>query len=373
MTTRRREPGRSEGELEADVVRALREGGELIPTSEAEVLAAERALEDDDLGLPPGLGEYRAPRLRGKHGRKVRAGSWAGYAATALLGAAAASALWFFSGKAPSGEATSAGHELVKPSASAPRQKPTLVLQNSCDHDCCAGSACPSSPESLKSCPSGQRCIACGGAQSSDGPYRLRFGTMVLSEAGERLLTPSAGEPLELCVVVMGGERVCLPALGAGNADDSWRLLPRVSSTQDLLAGLSVELRRKSEGAALASWKHAVVANPEVFCKGLVVQPRQGDEVVGRVSVFVEQTHFVELSRGASVTKLLETQAEFTFRSVTPRIYETTQGAANRFALVLGPLDKQGAESLRWAVLDGGREATLSYGLDFAGRPRPVP
>lgn len=59
--------------------------------------------------------------------------------------------------------------------------------------------------------------------------------------------------------------------------------------------------------------------------------------MVGRVSAFVEQTHFVELGRADSLAALRARRAEFEFRAVSPRVYETTQPGA-RFALVLGPL-----------------------------------
>jgi hypothetical protein len=170
-----------------------------------------------------------------------------------------------------------------------------------------------------------------------------------------------------------GTDVACLPALSDDTADDSWRLLDRVSATQDLLAGLTVEVRRHGATDALASWKHPVSTTPDVFCKGLLIQPMKDDQVVGRLSVFVEQTHFVELDRAASVPALLAFQQGIEFRGVTPSIRETAQPGSAKFALVVGPLTKSQAEIVRWSLLDAGVAAKASYGLDFVGAPRHAP
>jgi hypothetical protein len=193
---------------------------------------------------------------------------------------------------------------------------------------------------------------------------------MILSPGAEKLLEPDRAPPLELCVVTPGATPACLPALSTGTSDETWRLLGRVSSTQDLLSGLRVEVRRQGETQTLASWSHPVVASPEVMCKGLAIQLRAGNEPVGRVSAFVEQTHFVELARAPTLPELAAHRSEFAFQNIEPRIYETSQ-PGRRFALVLGPLDRERAQALRWSVLESGREASVSYGLDFVGAPQP--
>jgi hypothetical protein len=362
------ERDRKDAELERDVVRALRAGGELIPVSDEEVLAAERELESSELELPESLREYRGAAAPGR-GAVVR-GPWLGYAAASLLGAAAASLLWFTLQPEKPHDLSGAGRDLVRPSASAPK-RPTIPMSvKSCADECCAGADCSKADSASRDCPSGQRCISCAAGQN-EGPFRLRLGAMVLTEAGEKLLEPSSGAPLELCVVTPGAPLACVAALSGGTSDDQWRLLGRVLSAQDLLSGLTVEVRRQGEASALASWKHPVVPAAEVFCKGLAIQPRD-KEVVGRVSAFLEQTHFVELAHATSLAELRERQAEYEFHGIEPRIYETTQ-ADRRFALVLGPLDKQRAQALRWAALEGGKEASVAFGLDFVGPPRPRP
>lgn len=109
------------------------------------------------------------------------------------------------------------------------------------------------------------------------------------------------------------------------------------------------------------------------MCKGLAVQLADASDVLARVSVFVEQAHFVELSRAAAVPALLATQARFDVSGIAPRIYETSSPNAGRFALVVGPIDKSEADVLRWQALDHGIEAKISHGLDFVGAPRPAP
>jgi hypothetical protein len=244
------------------------------------------------------------------------------------------------------------------------------VVARPCSEQCCGGADCSKAPSELSQCPSGQTCLDCN-PKTSDGPYRLRLGSMILAPGAERLLEPDRAPPLELCVVAPGAPAACLPALSTGTTDETWRLLGRISSAQDLLSGLRIEVRRQGEPATLASWTHPVVASPEVLCKGLAVQLRAGTEIAGRLSAFVEQTHFVELAREPTLPELTTRRAEFDFRGIEPRVYETSQ-PGRRFALVLGPLDRERAQALRWSVLESGREASVSYGLDLVGTPQPT-
>ena len=349
--------------------RALKAGDDLLPTTEAEVERAEAALPE--LELPAGLRRYR-PRESTTNNvaaltRKPRV---AGYAlAAALGGLAAASALAWLRPAAVT-PVTSAGGELVRPSARAATPAVPLVFHSRCERECCAGSACKSAPAALASCPSGISCVACVPDNVNGGPYRLRLGSMIPSEAGQKVLPLEA--PLELCVVGSTRESVCLPALGEPGGE-AWRQLKAVSPLQDLLTGLTIELRKRGETTTLASWKHAVSPTPELMCKGLAVALSDGTETLGRLSVFIEPTHFVELGRAAAVPELLKLLRRFDVSGLQPRLHETSQAGDKRFVLLLGPLDKSDAEALRWQVLDHGVEANISLGLDFIGSSRPAP
>jgi hypothetical protein len=176
------------------------------------------------------------------------------------------------------------------------------------------------------------------------------------------------------------GEPQCLPALPEGGSE-GWRLLKVVTPIQDLLTGLTIQLRKRGEPAVLASWKHIVSPTADILCKGLAVQlatrsetgSGAASETLGRLSVFVEPTHFVELSRSARVPELLERLRGFEISGASPRIYETSRPGDDRFALVLGPLEKREADALRWQVLDHGLDAEVRQGLDYLGSPRPLP
>ncbi len=359
-----------ESPLEHGTFEALRASDDLVPTSEAEVERAEAALPD--LELPAGLERYRP---REKQPRNLQSPvikpRFVGYALAATLGALAAAAALAWLRPPPTSPVTSAGGELLRASPSAPAPAPILhfLFHSRCERECCAGSACKTPGPTLATCPSGLSCVACSPDNVNGGPYRLRFGSMITSEAGQKELPLEA--PLELCVVGNGGDTVCLPALGEPGGD-AWRLLKTVSPLQDLLTGLTIELRKRGEPTALASWKHAVSPTPDVMCKGLAVQLSDGTKTLGRLSVFVEPTHFVELARAAAVPELLKTLRRFEVGGIQPRIYEASQPDARRFALVFGPLDKADAEALRWQILDHGQEATISHGLDFVGNPRPA-
>ncbi len=364
---------RDDEALERDVVRALRDRGDLIPTSDEEVLAAERELEGDDLELPASLRSYRGRRSS----PSVKPRPWLGYATAGLLGAAAATFLLLLTSPERQHDLTGAGRDLVRPSASTSSsarvpEKPVPLVAKPCSAECCGGAECSKAPAAFAQCPSGQRCIECNAAaNASDGPYRLRLGSMILAPGAERVLEPDRTPALELCVVAPGAPAACLPALSTGTTDETWRLLGRISSAQDLLSGLRVEVRRQGSTEALASWSHPVVASPEVMCKGLAIQLRAGNEIVGRVSAFVEQTHFVELAREASLPELVARRSEFDFQGIEPRVYETSQ-PGKRFALVLGPLDRERAQALRWSALESGKEASVTFGLDFVGSPQPA-
>jgi hypothetical protein len=363
---------RDDDALERDIVRALRDRGDLIPTTDEEVRAAERELEGDELELPDSLRSYRGRRAT----PSVKRRPWLGYATAGLVGAAAATFLLLLMGPERQQDLTGAGRDLVRPSASMSSSarvppQPVPLIAKPCSAECCGGAECSKAPAAFAQCPSGVRCIECN-TSTSDGPYRLRLGSMILASGAEKVLEPDRMPALELCVVAPGAPAACLPALSTGTTDETWRLLGRISSAQDLLSGLRIEVRRQGETDALASWSHPVVASPEVMCKGLAIQLRAGNEIVGRVSAFVEQTHFVELAREGTLPALAARRSEFAFQGVEPRVYETTQ-PGKRFALVLGPLDRERAQALRWSVLENGREASVSFGLDFVGAPQPSP
>ncbi|HVY30922.1 MAG TPA: hypothetical protein VHB79_30390 [Polyangiaceae bacterium] len=356
--------------LQEVALRALRAGDELVPTSEAEVERAEGMLQRDS-ALPDDLRTYRTRRPR--HGQAPnpprRQLGVTGYAVATVVGAlAAGTAVHWLEPQLPT-SVTSAGSELVKQSASAKPRATPLSFQSNCEKSCCAGSACPSAAEGLRACPSGIRCASCAADNVNGGPYRLRLGSVIVTEQGQKLLPLSA--PLELCVTGGAAGAVCVPALGEPGSD-SWRLLPQVTPLQDLLTGPRVELRKRGDSTVLASWKHVVSPTAELLCRGLAVVLNNEGETLGRLSVFIEPTHFVELSRAATVPSLLEMLTHYEIAGTEPRVYESSQAGARRFALVLGPFDKAEAEALRWQALDHGAEANVSLGLDFIGNPRPA-
>jgi hypothetical protein len=356
-----------ESPLDDGTWRALGAADDLIPTSPAEVERAEASLTE--LELPESLRSYRAP-TSAKLAALPTKPRFVGYALASAGGALAAAAALLWLRPTPTPPVTSAGGELVRTSASAHPPPVPLLFRSRCERECCAGSACRSATPALSACPSGLSCVACAPDNVNGGPYRLRLGSMIPSEAGQKVLPLDA--PLELCVVGSSNEAICLPALGEPGGE-AWRLLKAVSPLQDLLTGLGIELRKRGDASALASWKHAVSPTPDVMCKGLAVQLSDGTETLGRLSVFVEPTHFVELGRAAAVPDLLKTLRRFEPSGIQPRVYETSRPGSGRFALVLGPLDKPDADALRWQVLDHGLEATIDLGLDFVGNPRPAP
>lgn len=349
--------------LSSATLRALRESDDLVPTTAAEVERAEAFLAED-VPLPHGLLRFRAPAAPKKRAHPL------GYVAAALAGAAAAAVVVSsFSKPAPPVVMSGAGSELIPSHAAAKPLPPPIVLHSSCDQTCCAGSDCKTPNPGLATCPSGIRCASCAADNVNGGAYRLRLGAVIPTEAGQKLLPLTA--PLELCVLATGREASCVPALGE-ESGAAWRQLPVTTSLPDLLSGLTLELRKRGAPSPLATWKHAVSPTAELLCKGLAVPLSDGTDVLGRLSIFVEPTHFVELARAANVPTLLEAARGLNVSGVAVSVFESSQGGANRFALGIGPLDKMQAEALRWQALSGGLNAQISLGLDYTGSAHPA-
>jgi len=178
---------------------------------------------------------------------------------------------------------------------------------------------------------------------------------------------------LELCVRVGSSDSTCIPAHAGTTGDEVWSSLPLAVSAQDLAAGFELQVRRKGDRNATATWKHAVLTNPTLLCRGLSVTPKLvGGGNIGTLSVFFEDTHFVELGRNGNVPDLLHQAERIAFADIAPKIYETSEEGNRHFALVLGPLDKPTAERLRWKLLDANLEASISLGADHVGQPREI-
>jgi hypothetical protein len=356
--------------LDSATLRALKDSDDLVPTSEAEVRRAEQALPDD-IELPESLRSYR-PRLA-EGPSNVR---WlpskprvASHVLAVTLGAlaAAGAVLWFRPAGPP--PVTSAGGDLVPSPTTSSSARLPLTFETRCERECCAGSACKTASFALRTCPSGIRCAGCTVDNVNGGPYRLRVGTVIPSELGQKVLP--LDEPLELCLTALGGAETCLPALG-DSGGETWRQLGQVTPLQSLLGGLTAELRVKGQAFPLANWRNAVSPTPDTLCKGVAIQLNDGKETLGRLSIFVEPTHFVELARAVSSPELLAKLGRFDVTGLEPRVRESSRGGGERFVLAIGPLDKADAEALRWHVLDLGIDATVSHGLDFIGSPRPL-
>jgi hypothetical protein len=135
-----------------------------------------------------------------------------------------------------------------------------------------------------------------------------------------------------------------------------------VASSQDGLAGFELQIRARGKGT-VASWSGPVAINPTVLCKGLVLKPKFGELVFGTVSLFLDDTHYVELGRGTSLRTLTESGARFA-GTRRPRIFQRS-GSEPSFALSVGPVSHAEAERLRVSVLRQGGAARVVLGLDY--------
>lgn len=387
---------RQDEAMEALLGEAFSARGELLPTTEAEVARAERDGVEFEGELPeslrsfsrrdrmaasvrasgdsalPGAGLPRVVSLDEVRAR--RRGRWVGYASAGVLGAAAASVFWVWAGPGPRDvDVFPAGDPSSTAAVSAAPSPLAIEAVRSCESPCCAGSSCARAEGPLKECSSGRTCVPCSLDHLRGSLYRLRVGSLALSPAGAERRDKERWGALELCVRVGSSDASCVAAHVGSGTDEVWSTLPTAVSAQDLVAGFELDVRRKGGTSPLATWKHAVVTNPTLLCRGLSVSPKPpGGEILGTLSVFFTDAHFVELARGETVPPLVDRARAISFADVSPEIYESTRQGSGRFALVVGPLDKVASERLRWKLLDANVPATVTIGGDYLGQPRPV-
>lgn len=390
MTSKRDDQEARVEELLADAFEAK---GELLPTSAASARKAEEEGVEYEGELPESLRELRPrgeappaagpvttrdPRVVSLADERGRRNPWLTHALAAAVGAAAAAVLLVGKkpeagpgGAVPTGEPAAPRMDAAAPAPEAIALPPVL----GCGAGCCAGERCSAAKAELSSCSSGRKCISCSASDLAASRYRLRLGAFAPTEAGARAQRAAGPGGLELCVRVGSGEPACVPAHAKADEAELWSMLPLVANAQDLLTGFVLEVRPRAAGAApIGEWRSPVQINPTVLCRGLSLKPKTPkDEALGVVSVFLEDAHWVELGRAASVAELSELRKRFTLADVGAKLFETRAAGARKFSLVLGPVDKPSAERLRWAVLEKGQEARLSVGEDHQGEPKALP
>ncbi|MGE0323500.1 MAG: hypothetical protein AB7K71_06970 [Polyangiaceae bacterium] len=406
-----------EAALLAQLSDALGQAGELPPISDAEVEAFEEGLGEAE--LPVGLRQYQprdaecetlgaAPEStqgasqRGAlvdldAARRIRAektegkrGGWVSHLVALSIGAAAATALFMTrqpavqSGGLPSSEPVE-----KQPDAAAdagPRIK--LTLPSSCPAPCCAGESCekldlrstpPSAPgsepgASLKTCSSGRTCVSC--SADADARYRVRTGGFIPTEQGKELIKGAKPGQLALCFRGGSSAEHCVDAHPGKDEDRSWRDLPLVVGGSDLIGGLAVEVRYRGANKPLGTWQSPIKVNPTLLCNGLAVRVKDDKgELIGSLSAFLMDTHYVELGRAASVRELERLAQRFELSGMQASIYELgADSAANqaRFSLALGPFSEARAEELRWQVLKQSGEAKVTLGVEHQGQGRAL-
>ncbi len=364
--------------LDPGLRRAL---GGLFPQTEREVAEAEADAVEFRGELPPALREppTGAARLRRaevvpiERARKPsvpRAGQPGlgvlSHLVAGMLGAAAMLALYLAS---PRPQGPSAAAEPTLPSASGSAAAPTRIAIDvpACSESCCGGSDCA---KQRQECPSGRACVECDPAPLGRGAYRMRFSGLVPGEALKKTLEQG---PLELCARVGASERRCAPAFLAADSPQRYSEIPLPVAAGDVVAGVDFSVRFQGAKESLFSWVETLTVSPALLCKGSLVSPKSKDgEVLGTFSLFLADSHYVELGRAADVAALERAREHFE----TPLpffVFETrAEQPERRFVLTLGPFGAGHAERVRWAVLEAGGQATTSAGSEFVGAPRPV-
>jgi hypothetical protein len=376
-----------DGALERRVAAELVRRGELLPTTEAEVLAAEREGVEHEGDLPPALrrlGERSSPprshrvvALDEVRRRRAEARSgWASHAGSFALGAAAAAALLLVTRDrtpTPLGDRRAAGGPSATTSAAPPEvaDEARIVIApvTACGGPCCAGARCDAAKGELRRCASGRACIACDEGAEVKSAFRLRLGDLVPAAA----LSADAVRALDLCARVGGGAWSCAPARPEGGDGQGGRVLPGTITTADLAAGLDLELRPRGGKQVVGRWREAVRVGPTVLCHGAGALLANDRADLGSLSITLEPAHWVEIERAGATGPLRALRRRLELADVDPVLVETTSPGAARFALAVGPLDADVAERLRWALLDHGLDVRVTLGADHQGAPQKLP
>ena len=375
--------------LEDWVIDALVERQVLVPISESEVARAERdglafegLLPDSLRGFAPRASLAQAPlaTVVALHERRTltRKQAWLGHGLSAVAGAAAAAAaLLVWKGHYHDKSLHLAqDHNAIATFATVPAggSVPTAIGPFAvCGTPCCAGTDCSEAKAALRQCASLRRCVSCASI-ASDERYRLRIGRMAPTSTGQFLLDKTPGKSLELCVRVASSPLACSKAFAGGDGEEAWVPLPLTATSADLLAGLTVQLRWVGEDDAMASWSYPIENNATVLCNGIAVKVKLPDgEVVGSLSMFLDDAYYVELGRGKSLIELGQRVAKLRFEDIRPQIYETAGSVNERFAVTIGPMGKAAAEAARYAAFVQGFEARVVNGFDYRGNALGVP
>ncbi|NUP08353.1 MAG: hypothetical protein HOW73_20070 [Polyangiaceae bacterium] len=387
--SRDNEPNQEEAASADLVERAL---GPFVPTTEAEVEKAEAEGVEFNGELPPSLRQYRdpaafsAPRStrivsiddarRDREERKPSKSNVVAlfsHGAAMVAGAVAAAAILLIVVRPKQPIAGPAGGDTapVPSETAAPAEPGPIVLGDAgtCDADCCGGSQCARASKDMQTCPSGRTCTSCSREELTESQYRFKLGGLAPSEWGKKALQSGS---LDVCVRVAGSDMVCAPAHTSEEAPSRWIELPLVATSGDNLAGVTVTIRYRGAKQALAEWNQIIPVNAAVLCKGLMIEPKmENGESIGALSMFLVDSHYVELGRAADVASLEELRRRFQTK-LDLKIFETKQPDGRHFALAAGPFAKPQSERFRWAVLDAGAEAETSVGTDYVGDPRPA-
>ena len=385
-------------ELDALLADALTRRGDLPPTTEAEVRAAEDEGVLFEGELPPelatlservkapiasteALGSAASQRVVSidelRRARNEKRSSAVAYVATFALGVAVAAGVSLFvrgpgstsmrpePGGGPAGSSVTSAVPLPG--------KPSIPAVMHCKAECCAGSSCAQAQGELRACASGRACVACGEAVAGNA-YRIRVGNLQPTHG----LDGAKLAELDLCGRTAGGEWSCVPAHADPGDRPEARSFAKLFSPADLAAGLELELRPHEGKGVIGHFRDSVRLGPTVLCRGVgALLVDEKDAHLGSLALYLDDTHYVEMARSGDALGLLDRRSRLEFADVIPSLVETTQpGAATsvaHFALTVGPLDKATAERLRWELLERGQAATVVLGADYVGAPKPLP
>jgi len=386
----------SEEQLTSLLAETFAQNGELAPSTDAEVERAEAEGVEYEGALPDSLKEFRSPEASEspaseklgpsprseasprsvvslEDARRARS-SWGTHAVAAVLGAAAASALFIWRSRPPEpgGALPTSEPTPTLPDAAPPPEKIALAALPECSSACCAGASCKASKPELAQCSSGRTCIPCAFEMLADSRYRVRLGAFAPLDVGRKVLENAKGG-LELCVRVGSSPLTCTPARTTAEGPAGWSVLPLTVSVQELMAGLTLRVRAVGAETPIGEWLSPVQINATTLCRGLFLKPTTPkQEPLGTVSLFLDDTHFVELGHSATVSALREQRTSFELGALPAKIFETSRDGEQKFSLVLGPFDKRDAEAVRWDLLQKGQTARLTLGDEQVGAALPL-
>lgn len=260
----------------------------------------------------------------------------------------------------PPDPVVSSASTVMPPIVELPKEQIDLGPPPSCDETCCFGQHCRAKTRDMYICPSGRECVPCSVTGIADAKWRVRL----LVDNGR-----TTGGEVTVCANADGTSRCWTKEqLGLrwrrGLDEPSF-----LSVTARQLTRFSVEVRHNGEVVAAKDFR-GILINERSLCSGYngTLASEGGNELGGKISVFLDDDTFVLLGESSNVAELVKKLKMFRLNSVEALVVRTDR-KNEPFELVVGPVRTDIADHYRTQLLRQGVLADVVSSEHFVGEP----